>query len=185
MKSEKLELVRGSGNVFRDLRHANADVEQFKAVLGAEIIKALDRERLTVRAAHGRTGIAAAAFSRIRNAALEGFATDGIAATSIRDVAKAAGVSPGLVQHHFATKTALAQAVNDYVASIALAAFAVVPVASSAQDAAEELGARVTALIRDHPAALLYLARASIEGDSGSLDLFDTFVSIAAAGCDV
>jgi hypothetical protein len=55
MKSEKLEVVRGSGNVFRDLGHKNADVEQFEAILAAEIIKALDRERLTVRAAHGRT----------------------------------------------------------------------------------------------------------------------------------
>jgi hypothetical protein len=66
MKSEKLRLVRGSGNVFRDLAHENADTEQFKAILAAEIIKALDREHLTVRAAHGRTGIAAADFSRIR-----------------------------------------------------------------------------------------------------------------------
>jgi AcrR family transcriptional regulator len=38
-------------------------------------------------------------YARIRNAALEGFATRGVAATSIRDVATAAGVSPGLVQH--------------------------------------------------------------------------------------
>ena len=76
MKSQKLEVVRGSGNVFRDLEQANADVEQFKAILAAEIIKALDRERLTVRAAHGRTGIAAADFSRIRNADLGRFTVD-------------------------------------------------------------------------------------------------------------
>ena len=76
MKSEKLEVVRGSGNVFRDLRHENADAQQFKAILAAEIIKTLDRERLTVRAAHGRTGIAAADFSRIRNADLGRFTVD-------------------------------------------------------------------------------------------------------------
>ena len=46
MKRQKLELVRGSGNVFRDLGHKSADVEQFKAILAAEIIKALDREGL-------------------------------------------------------------------------------------------------------------------------------------------
>jgi predicted XRE-type DNA-binding protein len=69
-------VIRGSGNVFRDLRHKNADVEQFKAILAAEIIKALDREGLTVRAAHGRTGIAAADFSRIRNADLGRFTVD-------------------------------------------------------------------------------------------------------------
>jgi predicted XRE-type DNA-binding protein len=76
MKSGKLDMVRGSGNVFRDLGHENADVEQFKAILAAEIIKALDRERLTVRAAHSRTGIAAADFSRIRNADLGRFTVD-------------------------------------------------------------------------------------------------------------
>jgi predicted XRE-type DNA-binding protein len=76
MKSEKLKVVWGSGNVFRDLGHATADAEQFKAILAAEIIKALDRERLTVRAAHGRTGIAAADFSRIRNADLGRFTVD-------------------------------------------------------------------------------------------------------------
>ena len=32
MKNEKLEVVRGSGNVFRDLGHENADAEQFKAM---------------------------------------------------------------------------------------------------------------------------------------------------------
>jgi predicted XRE-type DNA-binding protein len=76
MKSEELEVVRGSGNVFRDLGSVSADVEQFKAILAAEIIKALDREHLTVRAAHGRTGIAAADFSRIRNADLGRFTVD-------------------------------------------------------------------------------------------------------------
>lgn len=76
MKKEKLDVVRGSGNVFRDLGHKNADAEQFKAILAAEIIKAVDREGLTVRAAHRRTGIAAADFSRIRNADLGRFTVD-------------------------------------------------------------------------------------------------------------
>ena len=73
---EKLEVMRGSGNVFRDLGHDSADVDQFKAILATEIIKALDRERLTVRAAHARTGIAASDFSRIRNADLGRFTAD-------------------------------------------------------------------------------------------------------------
>ena len=76
MKHEKLEVVQGSGNVFRDLGHETADVEQFKSILAAEIIKTLVREHLTVRAAHGRTGIAAADFSRIRNADLGRFTLD-------------------------------------------------------------------------------------------------------------
>ena len=76
MKSKSIEVVRGSGNVFRDFGRASADVDQMKAVLAAEIIKMLDREKLSVRVAHIRTGIAAADFSRIRNADLRRFTVD-------------------------------------------------------------------------------------------------------------
>jgi predicted XRE-type DNA-binding protein len=71
-----LQLIRGSGNVYRDLGLVGADVKQLKALLAAEIIKSLDRDELTVRAAHARTGIAAADFSRIRNADLARFTVD-------------------------------------------------------------------------------------------------------------
>ena len=73
---EKLAVVRGGGNAFRDLGRKNADADQFKAILATEIIKTLDRERLTVRAAQARTGIAAADFSRIRHADLGRFTAD-------------------------------------------------------------------------------------------------------------
>ena len=76
MKNESLEVTRGSGNAFRDLDQADADVKQLKALLAAEIIKTLDHEGMTVRAAHARTGIAAADFSRIRNADLGRFTVD-------------------------------------------------------------------------------------------------------------
>src|SRR6266852_6917261 len=76
MKSKKLEVVKGSGNVFRDLGHKHADADQFKAILAAEIIKVLDRDGLSVRGAQDRTGIAAADFSRIRNAKLGRFTVD-------------------------------------------------------------------------------------------------------------
>ena len=74
--STKTAVVRGSGNAFRDLGHKNADTEQIKAILAAEIIKVLDREDLSVRGAQGRTGIAAADFSRIRHADLGRFTVD-------------------------------------------------------------------------------------------------------------
>ena len=76
MKGQRLELMRGSGNVFRDLGRPAADIEQLKALLAAEIIKAINRDDLTVRAAHARTGFAAADFSRIRNADLTRFTAD-------------------------------------------------------------------------------------------------------------
>ena len=76
MKSEPFEVIRGSGNVYRDVGKDNSDLRQFKAILATEIIKALDRDGLTVRKAQTRTGIAAADFSRIRNADLGRFTVD-------------------------------------------------------------------------------------------------------------
>jgi predicted XRE-type DNA-binding protein len=76
MKKRPVEVIRGSGNVYHDLKKENADIEQLKAILAAEIIKELDREGLSVRAAQARTGIAAADFSRIRNANLARFTAD-------------------------------------------------------------------------------------------------------------
>ena len=75
-KKAKLAVVRGTGNVFRDLDSKDADLQQLKALLAAEIIKTLDREGLTVRAAQTRTGTAAADFSRIRQADLGRFTAD-------------------------------------------------------------------------------------------------------------
>jgi TetR/AcrR family transcriptional regulator, regulator of cefoperazone and chloramphenicol sensitivity len=93
--------------------------------------------------------------ARIRNAALESFARDGVAATSIRDVAKKAGVSPGLVQHYFSTKAALVEAVNGHVVAIATDAFSDLSASSSPVEAQQELGDRVTAFVREHPTAVL------------------------------
>jgi predicted XRE-type DNA-binding protein len=73
---ERIKLIHGSGNVFRDFGVANADLEQLKAILAAEIIKILDREELTVRAAAEITGTAAADFSRIRKVELDRFTVD-------------------------------------------------------------------------------------------------------------
>jgi len=45
MKNEPLKLIRGSGNVYLDLGQDDADVKQLKALLAAEIIKTLDRDK--------------------------------------------------------------------------------------------------------------------------------------------
>lgn len=73
---ERIKIIRGSGNVFRDFGYPNADLLQAKCLLASEIIKTLDREGLTVRAAAEITGIAAADFSRIRKADLDRFTVD-------------------------------------------------------------------------------------------------------------
>lgn len=75
-RDDDFELVRGSGNVFADFGAPDASLRQLRAILAAEIIKALDAERLTVRDAEARTGIAAADFSRIRQVKLDRFTID-------------------------------------------------------------------------------------------------------------
>ena len=76
MAKDDLELVRGSGNVFRDFGHSNADLEQARAILAAKIIDALDRRKLTARAAEKLTGVSHTDLSRIRNAKLDRFTLD-------------------------------------------------------------------------------------------------------------
>jgi AcrR family transcriptional regulator len=118
--------------------------------------------------------------ARIRNAALEGFARDGVPATSIRDVAKRAGDS-GLVQHYFPSKTALVDAVNAHVLELAADAFTDVSESTTPIEAQQELGDRVTAFVAEHPTALLYVARSTADRDDAALGIFDAFVAIAGA----
>ena len=74
--NDDFELVRGSGNLFRDLALPNPELEQLRSILAARIIQALDSQHLTVRQAHELTGFAAADFSRVRRANLGRFTVD-------------------------------------------------------------------------------------------------------------
>jgi TetR/AcrR family transcriptional regulator, regulator of cefoperazone and chloramphenicol sensitivity len=56
--------------------------------------------------------------ANIRTSALELFAAKGPDAVTIREIAAAAGVSPGLVLHHYESKQGLRDAVDEYVASL-------------------------------------------------------------------
>jgi predicted XRE-type DNA-binding protein len=70
------EVIRGSGNVFRDFGYPDADVHQAKALLAAQIIKVLDEEGLSTREAQARTGVAHSEFVRIRRVNLGRFTID-------------------------------------------------------------------------------------------------------------
>ncbi len=76
MSDDDFELMRGSGNVFRDLGDPNAEVLQLKAILAGKIIDVLDQQKITVRRAHELTGFAAADFSRVGQAKLQRFTVD-------------------------------------------------------------------------------------------------------------
>jgi len=76
MKKEPVEIMRGSGNVFKDFGYPDANVRQAKALMGAQIIKILDREGLSRRQAEARMGMSHSEFSRIRRASFSRFTID-------------------------------------------------------------------------------------------------------------
>jgi predicted XRE-type DNA-binding protein len=76
MKKDNLELVRGSGNVYRDFGRPNAGLEQARAITAAKIIRFLDDHKLSTRDAEKLTGVSHSEFSRIRNTQLGRFTLD-------------------------------------------------------------------------------------------------------------
>ena len=106
---------------------------------------------------------ARSSIERIRDAALASFATHGTSATSLRTVAAAAGVSLGLVQHHFATKAGLIKAVDDHVLEVVRSTLSE-PIPEPPADSIAEIGKRVTRLIAEHPDVMDYVGRALIDG---------------------
>ena len=117
---------------------------------------------------------------RIRRAALKSFATRGAAATSLRSVAADAGVSLGLVQHHFATKAGLIKAVDDYVLSVVVEVVAA-PVSAPPRDSLADMGSRVTTLISEHPEVVDYYGRALVDGSPLGVTIFDTLSAFGTA----
>jgi AcrR family transcriptional regulator len=117
---------------------------------------------------------------RIRTAALKSFATHGTSATSLRTVAAAAGVSVGLVQHHFGTKACLVKAVDDHVLGLVIAAIAP-PLAEPPADSIAEMGSRVTRMVAEQPDIVDYLGRALIDGSALGTTIFDTLTAFGVA----
>ncbi|TPG37344.1 TetR/AcrR family transcriptional regulator [Mycolicibacterium hodleri] len=114
---------------------------------------------------------------RIRRAALASFALHGTAATTLRAVATAAGVSLGLVQHHFATKAGLIKAVDDYVLALVIAQMSQ-PVPDLPADSVADIGSRVTRIIAEEPDAAGYIGRALVDGSPLGTTLFDALMDV-------
>ncbi len=74
--ADDFDIVRGSGNVYRDLGRPNADLEQARAIIAAKVISILDARKLSTRDAEKLTGVAHSEFSRIRNTQLRRFTLD-------------------------------------------------------------------------------------------------------------
>ena len=114
---------------------------------------------------------------RIRDAALRSFATHGSSDTSLRSVAAAAGVSLGLVQHHFATKAGLIKSVDDYVMELVVTAMAQ-PLPEPPADSVAEIGGRVTRIIAEQPDLAGYVGRALVDGSPLGATIFDTLMTV-------
>lgn len=110
--------------------------------------------------------------ARILEVALTLFAEGGIAATSVRAVADAAGVSPALIIHHFGSKSGLRRACDEHVTDVVRA--------SKRETMAEGFDFDPVAALRRQrsgPPLQRYLARALVEPSPESRALFDRFVT--------
>jgi AcrR family transcriptional regulator len=111
--------------------------------------------------------------ARIRDAALRLFAERGIDAATIRDIAKAAGVSSGLVRHHFGSKEALRDVCDAY-AMDRMNRF-------REQMFAEGRLGDQTFMVSVHPTAKLmqsYLVRSMMDGSGAAATMFDDMVQV-------
>ena len=114
---------------------------------------------------------------RIRDAALTCFAREGTANTSLRQIADEAGVSIGLVQHHYGTKMHLIEAVDHHVLTVLGASFATAPVPTSSTSV-DEFGQKVIDLIVSRPDVVDYVGRALIDGNRFGAVVFDGLVAM-------
>jgi AcrR family transcriptional regulator len=114
---------------------------------------------------------------RIRQAALKSFATKGASGTSLRSVAADAGVSLGLVQHHFETKAGLIKAVDDYVMGVVVEMVSRPVSAAYPKGSIADMGNRITNLLIEQPDVVDYFGRALIDGSPLGRTVWDTLAA--------
>jgi predicted XRE-type DNA-binding protein len=73
---DDMEMVHGSGNLFRDLGRPNPEARQLKAILAGQVLRVLDERGLSTRKAQEMTGIDHGDFSRVRRAKLDRFTVE-------------------------------------------------------------------------------------------------------------
>lgn len=110
--------------------------------------------------------------ARIRDAAIAAFARDGFDATSLRSIARDAGVSAALIVHHFGDKSTLRDECDAHVVSIFIDEDHVV-IEAPTQD-------RIRAAMHDiqrYGPYIDYLGRMLLDGSAAADHLFDRLLS--------
>lgn len=117
----------------------------------------------------------------IRDAAMRLFADRGASAVTVRQIAAAAGVSPGLVMHHFGSKDGLVRAVEQRAV-----AFFEEMLSELAGIGAEGAGASLAELfasrLEREPAVTAYLRRLLADGGEAADVVFGSLLETTLAG---
>lgn len=119
----------------------------------------------------------------IVHAALRAFGESGIEATSLREVARAACVSPALVVHHFGGKEGLVAAVDEAAVREFGAAYAEGEPDGDA-DLLRQRAGQTARVMKERPDVCAYLGRALVEGTAGSAALFRAMIEGGRAEID-
>ncbi|MQY20120.1 TetR/AcrR family transcriptional regulator [Nocardia macrotermitis] len=116
--------------------------------------------------------------ARIRNAAMDLFAQYGESRVSLRAVAAEAGVTLGLVQHHFKTKAGLREAVDQLVSEYFYQAVHSVPNTGTPAEVAGARDEAVREMLRENPAVVNYIRRAVLEPEPARLKFLERQVEL-------
>lgn len=118
--------------------------------------------------------------ARIRNAALDLYSKSGPDRISLRAIASEAGVTLGLVQHHYKTKAGLRDAVDQLVVDYFATALAEVPDAEHPADLAGARDEAVRRMLAANPPVVDYVRRAVLDPSGENLHLLDALVDLTA-----
>ena len=97
--------------------------------------------------------------ARIRNVALTRYAREGEDRVSMRSIAADAGVTVGLVQHHFGNKEGLRDAVEDLIVDYHVRALATVPTQGDPRAVSDARNLAVHRMLDANPAMVDYMRR--------------------------
>lgn len=127
----------------------------------------------SARSTHDSSSDDLTARARIRDAALRRFGEHGVHRTTVREIAADAGVSPGLVLHHFGSKHGLREACDAFVVDL------VAQKADWTRQGAPDspMPSALSGMMAQPTHVLRYLTRALVEDSPAAAALFDDMLA--------